>query len=110
MDVQTNHILRRPVPDVYIILCGNVLGLAGNFSDLRLSMIYCCALRLWSQICITCRGYWFPVSVALAVLLSMGRCLGPVEGLHTYEMVTEYFDSINLSVVVAKCWFLGCVV
>ena len=26
--------------------------------------------------------------------------------LHTYEMVTEHFGNPNLSVVVAKCWFL----
>ena len=32
----------------------------------HLSMMYCCALRLWSQICITCRSCWFPDSVALS--------------------------------------------
>ena len=28
---------------------------------------------------------------------------------YTYEMVTEHFANPNLSVVVAKCWFSGCV-
>ena len=31
-------------------------------------------------------------------------------GVQLQEMVTEHFASPNLSVVVAKCWFLGCVV
>ena len=47
-----NPVPRRPVPDVYRILCGNVRGLAGNLSDLTMDssqyMICCCALRLWS--------------------------------------------------------------
>ena len=30
--------------------------------------------------------------------------------LHTFEMVMEHFSNPNLSVVVAKCWFLGFVV
>ena len=30
--------------------------------------------------------------------------------LHTFEMVTEHFANPNLSVGVAKCWFLGYVV
>ena len=38
------------------------------------------------------------------------RCLGPVILWHTYELVTEHFANINLSVVVAKYWFLGFVV
>ena len=76
---------------------------------LCLSMIYCCALRLWSQICSTCRRCWFRVSVALSCCVG-ARCLGPVGWLHTFEMVTEHFANPNLSVVVAKCWLLGFVV
>ena len=38
------------------------------------------------------------------------RYLGNVGWLHTYEMVSEHFANPNLSVVVAKCWFLGFVV
>ena len=54
LDVETNPGPRRPVPAVCRMLCSNVRGLAGNLSDLTvaiLSMIYCFALRLWSQIC-----------------------------------------------------------
>ena len=38
------------------------------------------------------------------------RCLGPVGWMYSFEMVTEHFAHSNLSVVVAKCWFLGFVV
>ena len=41
------------------------------------------------------------------VLLCQGRCLRPGGWLHTYEMVTDHFANPNLSVLVAKCWFLG---
>ena len=44
------------------------------------------------------------------VLLCWERCLGPEGWLHMYEMVKEHFANQNLSVVVAKCWFLGYVV
>ena len=76
---------------------------------LCISMIYCFALRLWSQICITCRSCWFPVSLAMSCCVG-ARCLGHVGWRHTYEMVTEHFANPNLSVVVAKWWFLGFVV
>ena len=36
------------------------------------SKVYCCALRLWSQICVTCRSYWFPDLVD-PVLLCRGK-------------------------------------
>ena len=50
-----------------------------------------------------------PVSVALSFWVG-ARCLGPVGWLHTFEIVTEHFANPNLSVVVAKCCFLGFVV
>ena len=34
----------------------------------------------------------------------------PVEWLHMCEMDIENFANKNLSVVVARCWYLGCVV
>ena len=71
---------------------------------LRLSMIYYLALRLWSQICVTCRSCWFPDSVAQSCCAG-ARCLGLEGWLHTYEMVKEHFANQNLSVVVAKYWF-----
>ena len=108
LDVETNAIPWRPVPDVCRILCSNVRRLVLNLSELtvwlRLSMIYCCALRLWSQICFMCRSCWFPDSVTLSCC-AWERCLGPEGWLHMYEVVTEYFTIPNLSVVAVKCWF-----
>ena len=58
LDVVTKPGQRRPVPDVCRTLCSNVRAFMGTLVTwpwLRLSMIYCCALRIWSQICVTCR-------------------------------------------------------
>ena len=40
---------------------------------------YCCALRLWSQMCITCRSCWFPDLIALFCCAGAG-CLRPRDG------------------------------
>ena len=109
LDVETNPGPLRPVPAVCRILCSIVRGLAGNLSDLTvasLSMIYCCTLRLWSQICVTCRSCLFADSVALSCCAG-ARCLEPEGWLHMYEMVMEHFANQNFSVVLAKCWFMG---
>ena len=50
-------------------------------------MTYCFALRLWSQICVTCRSFSVSVSVPLSCFVG-SRCLGLVGWLHTYEMGT----------------------
>ena len=68
-------------------MCGAWPGTLVTWLRLSLSMINCFALRLLSQICVTCRSCWFPVSVVLSCVKA--RCLGPVGWLHTYEMVTE---------------------
>ena len=47
-------------------MCGAWPGDLVTWPCLRLSMIYCCALRLWSQICVTRWSCWFPVPVALS--------------------------------------------
>ena len=73
-----------------VVMCGNWPGTLVTWQWLRLSMIYCCALRLWSQICITYRRCWSPVSVALSCCVG-ARCLGTVGWLHTLEIVTEHF-------------------
>ena len=57
---------------------------------LRLSMMYCCALRLTSEICVTCQSCWFPDSVILSSCAE-ASCLGLEGWLHTYEIVTEHF-------------------
>ena len=92
-----------------VVMCGACPGTLVTWPLFRLSTIYCCALRLWAQICVMCRRCWFLVSVALSCCVGV-RCLWPVGWLHTFEMVTEHFANPNLSVVVAKCWFLGFVV
>ena len=111
-DVETNPRPRRPVPASCRILCSNVWGLSRNLSGLlwlRLSMIYCCALRPWSQICITCQSCWLLGSVALSCCAG-ASCLMPVGWRHMYEMDMEHFANQNLSVGVVKCWLLGFVV
>ena len=91
------------------VMCRAWQGTLVTWPWLCLSMIYCCALGLWSQIWVTCRRCWFPVSVALSCCAWV-RCLGHVGWLHTFEMGTEHCAKPNLSVVVSKCWFLRFVV
>ena len=101
--------LRLPEASVYSenrILCSNVRGLARQLSDLTVASsqcIYYCALRLWSQICVTCRSSKFADLGALS-------CPGREGWLHMYEIVMEHCANQNLSAVVAKCCFLGFVV
>ena len=49
-----------------VVMCGAWLLTLVTWPWLRLGLICCCALRLWSQICITCRSCWFTDSVALS--------------------------------------------
>ena len=112
LDVQTNPGLRRPVPAVCRILCSNVWGMAKNLSDLTVALsrydILLCSETLVSDMRhvsgVLVPGFCGPVMSCRA------RCLGPVGWLHTFAMVTEHFANPNLSVVVAKCCFLGFVV
>ena len=81
LDVETNPGPPCPVPAVCRILCSNVRAWPGTLVTwplLRLGMIYCFAVRLWSQVCVTCRRCWFLVSVALSCVGA--RCLGPWDG------------------------------
>ena len=41
---------------------------------------------------------------------AVSGCIGPEGWWHKYEMDMEHFGNQSLSVVVAKCWFLGFVV
>ena len=87
-----------------VVMCGACL--AGNLSDLTVASsqydILLCSktlgsdMRHVSQVLVP--GFCRPV------LLCRDGCY--VGWLHTFEMVTEHFASPNLSVVVAKCWFL----
>ena len=112
LDVETNPDPRRPVPAVCRILSSNVRGLAGNLSDLTMASsqydILLCSETLVSDMPhvsgVLVPGFGRPV------LLCRARCLGPEGWLHKFEVVTEHFANQNLSVVVAKCCFLGFVV
>ena len=88
--METNPGQQRDVPAVCRILCSNVRGLAGNHSDLTMAS---------SQ---------YEILLCSETLVSDIRHVSYM--LHTFEIVTEHFANPNLSVVVAKCWFLGCVV
>ena len=75
LDVETNPDPRHPVPVVCRILCCNVRGLASKLSVMTMAlceynMLF--GLRLWSQICIKCRRYWFPW-IGRHVLLCGGK-------------------------------------
>ena len=111
-DVETNPGPQRPVSTVCRLLCSNVQGLAGNLSDLTVGSpqydILLCSETLVSD-SHHVSEFWFPDLVALSCCVGEG-CLEPKGWRRTYEMVTEHFANPSLSVVVAKCWFLGFVV
>ena len=85
-------------------MCGACLGTLVTWPWLRLSMIYSCDLRYWSQIWASCGSCCFPVSVALSCC-AWQDASGPRAG--CIRVVTEHFDNPNLSGVVAKCCFFG---
>ena len=66
-------------PEYSVVICGAWQGTLVTWPWFRFSMIFCRALRLWSQICVTCRRWQ-----------------------HTYEIATKHFAKANLSVVVTK--------
>ena len=101
-DVETNQGPRRPV-------AASCPGTLVIWPWIRLSMIYCCALRPWSQICVTCQSCWFLGSVALSCCAG-ASFLVPVGLGHIYEMDMEHFANQNFGVVVVKCWLSGFVV
>ena len=111
-DVETNPGPRQPVPTVCRLLCSNVRGLAGNLSDLTVASsqydILLCSKTLVSDM-----RHVSELLVPGFVSLSCGAGEGylrPERWRHTYEMDMEHIDNPSLSVVVAKCWFLGYVV
>ena len=112
LDVETNPGPRRPLPVVCRILCSNVRSLAGNLSDLTVASsqydILLCSetlvpdMRYVSEMLVPSFG-----RPALLCRGKMPRARGMAA---TFEMVTEHLANPNLSVVVAKCWFLWFVV
>ena len=81
------------------VMCWAWPGTIVTWPWLRLSMIYCCALRLWSQICVTCRRYWFLDSVALSCCTAQDAS-GPRDGC----IRTRWLRSISLTKILV--WLL----
>ena len=110
--METNPGPWRPVPTVCRILCSNVQGLPGKFGDLTMASSQYDIL-FYSE---TLVSEMLHVSKLLVpgfgrpVLLCRGKMPRARGIAHTNEMVTEHFAKQNLSVVVAKCGFLGFVV
>ena len=112
LDVETNPLPRLPVAAVCRILCSNVLGLAGNHSYLTVASSHY-DIPLCSE-----TGLRYAARVGDTGSRIRSTCLvvprqdasGPRDGRGGPEMVTDHFVNPNLGVVVAKCWFLGCVV
>ena len=109
LDVETNPGPRRPVPAVCRILCSNVRGLAGNLRDLTVASyqydILFCSETLVSDMPHVSKllvpGFGRPV------LLCLGK-MPRARGMAAY--VRDGFGAFRqpkLSVIVAKCWFLG---
>ena len=83
-DVETNpgpRRLLRLAAEYPVAMCGVCPGTLVTWPWLRLGMIYCCALRPWSQICIMCQSCWFLGSVALSCCAG-ASCLVPVGWRH----------------------------
>ena len=107
--IQARGVLFRLAAEYSAAMCGVCPGTLVVWPWLHLIMIYCCALRPWSQICDTCQSFWSLGSVALSACAG-ASCVLPVGWRHMYEMDMEHFAKQNLSVVVVKCWLLGFVV
>ena len=110
LDVETNPGPRRLAPAVCRILCSNVRGLAENLSDLTVASSQYDIL-LCSEILVSDMRYVSEVLVpgfGCPAMLCRGK-MPRARGM-AFEMVTEHFTNPNLSMVVAKCWFLGFVV
>ena len=112
LDVETNPDPHRPVPAVCRILCSNMWGLAGNLSDLTVALsqydVLLCSETLVLDMCLVSEllvpGNGHP---ALLCRYKMPRALGMAAYVRDGY---RHFTNPNLNVVVAKCWFLGCVV
>ena len=93
-----------------VVMCGAWPGTLVTWPWLRRSMMYCCALRFWSQICFRCQSYWFPDLVTLHCCVGT-KCPEPKGWPHTYEMVTEHFAQLKFKCnCCEKYRFLGFVV
>ena len=111
LDVETNPGLQRPVPAACRILCSNVRGLAGNHSDLTVALSQYDIL-LCSETLVSDMHHVLEILVPGSIR-HVWLCRGKMpraRGMDAYVR-DGYgaFANQNLSVVVAKSWFLGCV-
>ena len=104
--IRAHGVLFRLAAECSAAMYGVSSGTLVFWPWLRLSMIYCCALKPWSQICVMCQSCWFLGSVTLFSCAG-ASCFVPVGWRHMYEMDMEHFANQNLSVVVVKCWCQG---
>ena len=83
--------LRRPVSNVYRILCSEVWGIPVNLSDLTAaSSLY--DILLFSETLITDMHHMLRLLVpGFGGLVLLRRCRMPRVRGHTYEMHTEHF-------------------
>ena len=95
--IRAHGVLLRLAAEYSAAMCGVCPGTLVTWPWLRLSMIYCCALRPLSQICVTCQSCWFLGLVALSCRAG-ASCFMPVGWRHMYEMDMEHFADQNLSV------------
>ena len=106
--METNPGPQHSVPAVYRILCRNVWVLARNLSDLTVvSSQY--DILLCFETLVSDMHHMSQLLVQRFSALSCyagARCIVPEGWLHSYEIRAN----LNLSVVVAKFWFLRCVV
>ena len=109
LDVETNPGPRRPVPAVCRILCSNVRGLAGNFSDLTVASSQCDIL-LCSETMVSDMRHVLEVLVpgfCRPVLLCRGK-MPRARGMDAY--VRDGYGAFRhpkFECGCAKCWFLG---
>ena len=88
----SDGVLLRLAAEYSVEMCGVCPGTLVTWPWVRLSMIYCCALRPWSQICVTFQSCWFLYSVAMSC--AGASCLVPVGWRHMYEMDMEHLAII----------------
>ena len=57
--IRAHGVLLRLAAEYSAAMCGVCPGTLVTWTWLRLSMLYCCAMRPWSQICVMCQSCWF---------------------------------------------------
>ena len=100
LDLETNPGPWHPVPGA----CKAFPGSWVTWQWLYSNTIYCCA-ETWTR-----TGVMYQFLHLVDLSCAKMRWLGLVGWLQMCEMDMGYIANLNLSVVVTKCWYLGCVV